>query len=212
MCSALERCSSAIAHELAGREKVAMRHTRGPCAFTFFTRRIMRGRSGAAHGIVRSDHVRPIVSDPVADDEGNEKEQRMEFPNPAKPKEIDHGDADGGFNFPGSAGFIWQARSIMIAIHISSGPLASWRHIVMRMASQTSRAPPASSGRHASVPLPVSDCLAAASASRSRSAFSGRRSIRQVHSSVLEAVAAWCACLPTVRWSTIVAFRFHLES
>jgi len=34
----------------------------------------------------------------------------MEFPNPAKPKEIDHGDADGGFNFPGSAGFIWQAR------------------------------------------------------------------------------------------------------
>lgn len=53
----------------------------------------------------------PVLTNLCADDDGNETEQRMEFPNPPKPKEINHGDADGGFNFPGSAGFIWQASN-----------------------------------------------------------------------------------------------------
>jgi len=42
VCSALERCSSAVTHQLAGREKVAM-HIRGLCTFTFCTLRTMRG-------------------------------------------------------------------------------------------------------------------------------------------------------------------------
>ncbi len=123
----------------------------------------------------------------------------MEFPNPAKPKEIDHGDADGGFNFPGSAGFIWQARSIMIAKPHQLGTTCLMEAHCDANGVSNFPGSPASSGRHASVPLPVSDCLAAASASRTRPALSGRRFIRQVHSSVLEAVAAACACLPAVR-------------
>ena len=48
--------------------------------------------------------------------ESGEEVHELRYPNPEKPREIDHGDAEGGFNFGGSLGFIWQAMAVHSAV------------------------------------------------------------------------------------------------
>ena len=48
--------------------------------------------------------------------EGGEQVHELRYPNPEKPAEIDHGDSEGGFNFGGSLGFIWQAMAVHSAV------------------------------------------------------------------------------------------------
>ena len=40
----------------------------------------------------------------------------LRYPNAEKPPQIDHGPAEGGFNFGGSLGFIWQAMAVHSAV------------------------------------------------------------------------------------------------
>ncbi len=57
-----------------------------------------------------------IIGFSAEGEDGEEEVHELRFPNPEKPPQIDHGPAEGGFNFGGSLGFIWQAMAVHSAV------------------------------------------------------------------------------------------------
>ena len=64
-----------------------------------------------------SERQQPSSSEPACTTgESSEGTHELRYPNPEKPAEIDHGEEEGGFNFGGSGGFIWQAMAVHSAV------------------------------------------------------------------------------------------------